>query len=178
VFFGVSSSDQAAVPAPSFNRVFELFFLNEMSRRTDTHCQQGKNTGPRTPPFPPPQGWGENKRWIRRPGGRGRVDPTPFVWRGVSKKKCDTSSWFFGGDPSMFGTWTFWIPDVFFQFFCFFVILLCFGLKKDSSYKHPDSYDNPIHPSPLPRAYNNFTAKRPHEEKTPRTNSRKKLWCK
>ena len=26
VFFGVSSSDQAAVPAPSFNRVFELFF--------------------------------------------------------------------------------------------------------------------------------------------------------
>ncbi len=50
MFFGVSSSDQAAVPAPSFNRVFELFFLNEMSRRTDTHCQQGKNTGPHTPP--------------------------------------------------------------------------------------------------------------------------------
>ena len=127
---------------------------------------------------PPPKGEVRTKDGYEdRGGGEGWIQPLS-VWRGVSKKKCDTSSWFFGGDPSMFGTWTFWIPDVFFQFFCFFVILLCFGLKKDSSYKHPDSYDNPIHPSPLPRAYNNFTAKRPHEEKTPRTNSRKKLWCK
>jgi hypothetical protein len=34
-------------------RVFELFFLNEMSRRTDTHCQQGKKHGATYPP--PPQ---------------------------------------------------------------------------------------------------------------------------
>jgi hypothetical protein len=170
--FCVLSSDQAAVPAPSFNRVFELFFLNEMSRRTDTHCQQGKNTGPHTP-----QGWGGNKRWIQRPGGGRKGGSTPFLFGEGWVKKCDTSSWFFGGDPSMFCMWTFWIPDVFFQFFSFFVILLCFGLKKDSCYKHPDFNDNPIHPSPLPWAYNNFTAKRPHEEKTPRTNSRKKLWC-
>ena len=149
-------------------RGFWTIFLNEMSRRTDTHCQRGKNTGPRTPPR---VGW-EQKMNTKAGGEEGWIHPLS-VWRGASKKKCDTSSWFFGGDPSMFGTWTFWIPDVFFQFFCFFVILLCFGLKKDSSYKHPDSYDNPIHPSPLPRAYNNFTAKRPHEEKTPRTNSRK-----
>ena len=141
-----------------------------MSRRTDTHCQQGKNTGPRTP-----QGWGGNKRWIQRPGGEeGWIHPLS-VWRGASKKKCDTSSWFFGGDPSMFGAWSFWTPDVFFfRFFCIFVILLCFGLKKDSSYKHPDFYANLIHPSPLPWAYNDFTAKRQHKEKTPRTNSRKK----
>ena len=31
-------------------RVFELFFLNEMSRRTDTHCQQGKKHGATYPP--------------------------------------------------------------------------------------------------------------------------------
>ena len=31
-------------------RVFELFFLNEMSRRTDTHCQQGKKTRGHVPP--------------------------------------------------------------------------------------------------------------------------------
>jgi hypothetical protein len=75
----------------------------------------------------------------------------------------------------MFGAWSFWTPDVFFfRFFCIFVILLCFGLKKDSSYKHPDFYANLIHPSPLPWAYNDFTAKRQHKEKTPRTNSRKK----
>jgi len=88
VFFGVSSSDQAAVPAPSFNRVFELFFLNEMSRRTDTHCQQGKNTGPHTPP----KGEVRTKDGYEdRGGGEGWIQPLS-VWRGVSKKKCDTSS--------------------------------------------------------------------------------------
>jgi hypothetical protein len=82
--------DQAAVPAPSFNRVFELFFLNEMSRRTDTHCQQGKNTGPRTPS--PPKGEVRTKDGYEdRGGGEGWIQPLS-VWRGVSKKKCDTSS--------------------------------------------------------------------------------------
>ncbi len=75
MFFGVSSSDQAAVPAPSFNRVFELFFFNEMSRRKDTHCQRGKNTGPRTPS---PKGEVRTKDEYEDRGGRGRVDPTPF----------------------------------------------------------------------------------------------------
>ena len=86
-FFGVSSSDQAAVPAPSFNRVFELFFLNEMSRRTDTHCQQGKNTGPHTPP---------RVRWEQKmntkAGGRGRVDPTPFCLARGESKNCNAVS--------------------------------------------------------------------------------------
>jgi hypothetical protein len=66
--FCVLSSDQAAVPAPSFNRVFELFFLNEMSRRTDTHCQLGKNTGPHTPNG----GVGTKDKYKGRGGGGGK----------------------------------------------------------------------------------------------------------
>ena len=170
--FGVSSSDQAAVPAPSFNPFFKLFFWMRCHAGRIPIVNRVKIRGH----VPPKGGVGTKDEYKGRGGRKG--GSTPFLSGEGRVKKCDTSSWFFGGDPSMFGTWTFWIPDVFFQFFCFFVILLCFGLKKDSSYKHPDFYDNPIHPSPLPRAYNNFTAKRPHEEKTPRTNSRKKLSCK
>ncbi len=58
------------------------FFLNEMSRRTDTHCQQGKNTGPHTPP----KGEVRTKdEYEDRGGGQGWIQPLS-VWRGVSKK--------------------------------------------------------------------------------------------
>jgi hypothetical protein len=65
----------SGVPSAIFNRVFKLFFFNEMSRRTDNHCQQGKNTGPRTPPR---VGW--EQKMNTKAGGeeRGRVDPPPF----------------------------------------------------------------------------------------------------
>ena len=71
VFFVFSSSDQAAVPAPSFNPVLKLIFLNEMSR---THCQQGKNTGPHTPNG----GVGSKDEYKGRRGGGGRGEPPPF----------------------------------------------------------------------------------------------------
>ena len=81
MFFCVSSSDQAAVPAPSFNPVLKLIFLNEMSR---THCQQGKNTGPHTPNG----GVGTKDEYKGRKGRRGEGENHPLsVWRGVSEKK-------------------------------------------------------------------------------------------
>jgi hypothetical protein len=107
-------------------------------------------------------------------GEEGRIHPLS-VWRGVSKKNVIHQADFLAGILRCSARELFEHLMCFFSVFLYFCDITMFRAKKDSSYKHPDFYDNPIHPSPLPRAYNNFTAKRPHEEKTPRTNSRKKL---
>jgi hypothetical protein len=143
--FGVSSSVQAAVPAPSFNRVFKLFFSNEMSRRTDTHCQQGKNTGPRTPPR---VGW-EQKMNTKAGGEEGRIHPLS-VWRGVSKKNVIHQADFLAGILRCSAHDLFEYLMCFYSVFLYFCDITMFRAKKDSSYKHPDFYANPIHPSPLP----------------------------
>jgi hypothetical protein len=154
--FGVSG--QAAVPAPSFNRFFKLFFWMRCHAGRIPIVNRVKIRGPKG-------GVGTKDEFKGRRGGR-KGGSTPFLSGEGRVKKCDTSRWFFGGDPSMFGAWTFWTPDVFFSFFLYFCDITMFRAKKDSSYKHPDFYANLIHPLPLPWAYNDFTAKRQHKNTT------------
>ena len=63
--FCVSSSDQAAFPAPSLTGFLNYFFLMRCHAGRITIVNRVKIRG-----HVPPQGWGGNKRWIQRPGGR------------------------------------------------------------------------------------------------------------
>ena len=96
----------------------------------------------------PPKGGVGTKDEYKGRGGGGRVDPPPFCL--ASKKNVIHQADFLAGILRCSARDLFEYLMCFFQFFCIFVILLCFGLKKDSSYKHPDFYANLIHPSPLP----------------------------
>ena len=85
MFFGVSSSDQAAVPAPSFNPVLKLIFW---MRCHGPIVNRVKIRGH----IPPMVGWEQKMSTKAGRGGGGKGRTTPFLFGvGWVKKKCITS---------------------------------------------------------------------------------------
>ena len=73
--FCVLSSDQAAVPAPSFNRVFELFFWMRCNAERIPIVNREKTRGH----IPPKGGVGTKDEYKGRGGGGGgQGASTPF----------------------------------------------------------------------------------------------------
>ncbi len=84
--FRVLSLDRAAVPAPSFNRFSNYFFLMRCHAGRTPIVNWVKIRGHKPPPR---VGWEQkiNTKAGGEEGGKGRrVNPPPSLWRGVSKK--------------------------------------------------------------------------------------------